>query len=75
VIDKTGLTWNSPFDLDTRAINAEAAADAEGGTPGMADTFQATLSALEDQLGLKLAATKAPVRVLVIDRAERPSAN
>jgi uncharacterized protein (TIGR03435 family) len=33
------------------------------------------LSALEDQLGLKLASTKGPVEVLVIDHVERPSAN
>ncbi len=74
VIDKTGLTWNSPFDLHTGEIDAAAADDA-GGTPSMLDTFQATLNALEDQLGLKLTPTKAPIQVLVIDGAERPSEN
>jgi uncharacterized protein (TIGR03435 family) len=34
-----------------------------------------SLSASLDQLGLKLEAKKEPVEVLVIDRAERPSAN
>jgi uncharacterized protein (TIGR03435 family) len=74
VIDKTGLTWNFPFDLHTGEIDAAAADDA-GGTPSMLDTFQATLNALEDQLGLKLMPTKAPIQVLVIDGAERPSEN
>ena len=32
-------------------------------------------TALQDQLGLKLVATKAQVPVLVIDRAERPMAD
>ena len=32
-------------------------------------------AAMLEQLGLKLAATKAPVEVLVIDRLEKPSAN
>jgi uncharacterized protein (TIGR03435 family) len=35
------------------------------------DFFQA----IHDQLGLKVTSTKAPVDVLVIDHAEKPSAN
>jgi uncharacterized protein (TIGR03435 family) len=31
--------------------------------------------AFEEQLGLKWVATKAPVEILVIDHAEKPSAN
>jgi uncharacterized protein (TIGR03435 family) len=33
------------------------------------------LQALSEQLGLKLKADKAPLRVLVIDHVERPSEN
>jgi uncharacterized protein (TIGR03435 family) len=32
-------------------------------------------TAMQDQLGLKLQATKAPADVIVIDRVEKPSAN
>jgi hypothetical protein len=74
VIDKTGHTWNSHFVLNTGEINVTAA-DAAGGPPSMTDTFQATVNALESQLGLKLVPTKVPIQVMVIDHAERPSEN
>jgi uncharacterized protein (TIGR03435 family) len=32
-------------------------------------------TALETQLGLKLSTTKAPVDVIIVDHAEKPSAN
>jgi uncharacterized protein (TIGR03435 family) len=76
VIDKTGLAGNFDLDLDMEKILAEAASGgAEGTPPGINSIFEATVNALDDRLGLKLAPTKAPVEVLVIDRAERPSAN
>jgi uncharacterized protein (TIGR03435 family) len=39
------------------------------------DSISGIFSALEDQLGLKLEAKKTPTEVLVIDRAQKPSAN
>ena len=39
------------------------------------DTVPPLFSALQEQLGLKLEAGKGPVKVLVIDHVERPSAN
>ncbi len=74
VIDRTGLAGKYDLDLDIGRIAAAASADA-GGTPGMGAMFQATVNAVEDQLGLKLARTKAPLDRLVVDHAERPSKN
>jgi len=75
VIDKTGLTGNYDLDLDMEKIIAAAAEDAGGAPPSIGSMFQATANAIEDQLGLKLAPAKAPLEVLVIDHAERPSGN
>lgn len=74
VIDKTGLAGKYDLDLDMGRIAAVAAADA-GGAPGMGAMFQATVNAVEDQLGLKLVRTKAPLDIFVVDHAERPSKN
>jgi uncharacterized protein (TIGR03435 family) len=52
-----------------------AAAEAAGGAPTIDHMFEATANILESQLGLKLQPTKAPIEVLIVDRAERPSAN
>ena len=73
VIDKTGLAGNYDLNLDIEAI-ASAAAGAAGGAPGIGNMFQATVDAMQD-IGLKLTPSKAPVELLVIDHAERPSAN
>jgi uncharacterized protein (TIGR03435 family) len=74
VIDRTGLTGNFNLDVDMEKITA-AAAEAANGAPGIEHMFEATANILESQLGLKLQPTKAPIEVLIVDRAERPSAN
>ena len=66
VVDQTGLTGR--FDLRLRWTPDDVAAQAADAPP---DFF----TAMQEQLGLKLVATKAPVDVMVIDRVERPSAN
>jgi bla regulator protein blaR1 len=73
-VDRTGL--NGRFDF-TLAWAAEPAAPAPSGTPTTPqDPLGPTpLQALRDQLGLKLESARAPVKILVIDRVERPSEN
>lgn len=73
VIDKTGLTGYFALDLDMAKIMEEAAQS--GGPPTNGSIFDATVSAMQDELGLKLTPTKAPIEILVIDHAQKPSEN
>jgi bla regulator protein BlaR1 len=73
VVDQTGLTGKFDFSM-------EFAAEPNQPPPPSADTpadlrGPRFLDALSEQLGLKLEPTRAPLRVLVIDRVERPSEN
>jgi uncharacterized protein (TIGR03435 family) len=75
VFDRTGLTANITFH-----IQYERVPDGFAGVQGMGRPFNASSisnlrAALRDQLGLELEGGKAPMGVLVIDRAERPSEN
>ncbi len=72
VIDKTGLTGHFGLDLDMEKI-MEAAQN--GGPPTNAAIYDATVNAMQDELGLKLTPAKASVEMLVIDHAEKPSEN
>jgi uncharacterized protein (TIGR03435 family) len=68
VLNQTGIQGKFDFAIDYDA-NSDAPGAFSGATgPGMFRAFQ-------DQLGLKLEATKGSVDVLVIDRAERPSSD
>ena len=71
VIDKTGLT--GVYDLKLkwtpdRLLNQTA-------DDGTTDRPPSLLTALPEQLGLKLESAKGPVKTLVIDQAEKPSPN
>jgi uncharacterized protein (TIGR03435 family) len=68
VTDKTGFTETFNFRLD---FFPDLLAN---GNPG-AETGTSIVTALQDQLGLRLESAKGPVEVLIIDHAERPSAN
>jgi bla regulator protein blaR1 len=71
IVDQTGLT--GMFDLTlTFARSQQPGSDTiSAGTAAPASLF----TALQEQLGLKLESTKAPVDVLVIDHVEEPSPN
>lgn len=73
VVDETGLTGRYDFDLEWTPDETQfdGAAPKPPDIPSRPDLY----AALQQQLGLKLEATRGPVDALVIDRAERPSAN
>ena len=73
VIDQTGLTDRYDFTLTWNPEPDSAPpSDAQTQPEPSRTTF---LEALHDQLGLKLKASKAPVRTIVIDHVELPSPN
>lgn len=77
VVDRTALA--GPFDL-TLTYTPEPSQIAQGVlSPGQEPTFDpngpSIFTAVQEQLGLKLEATRAPVDVLVVDRAEFATEN
>jgi len=73
VVDKTGLSGRYDFDLEWAPDETQFGGDIP---PASAEAAAAPLfSAIQQQLGLRLQATRGPVAALVVDRAERPSAN
>jgi uncharacterized protein (TIGR03435 family) len=74
VVDQTGLTgfydfslkWN--FTDDQRAAGVGVRGDSDSSSPSQ-------FTAVQEQLGLRLEKTKAPIDVLVIDHAAIPSEN
>ena len=65
-MDRTGLTGTYDVDLGWTPVQA-VAFDANPAEPP--DIF----TAVREQLGLRLDASRGPVETLVIDRAERPA--
>jgi uncharacterized protein (TIGR03435 family) len=72
VRDMTGLEGNYDFKLDMRPYLAQLQPAAGGGL----DLVGIAISALQEQLGLKLESKKFPMEILVVDRMEKaPSEN
>jgi uncharacterized protein (TIGR03435 family) len=76
-VDKTGLSGRFDFTLrwtpdDSQfrgmGVRVPAPVDDPNAPPGL-------FTAIQEQLGLRLESTNAPVEVLVITRVERPSEN
>ncbi len=76
VVDETGLRGRYDFTLKWTPDQFQFGG-AGGQTTPPADDAEAPdlFTAVQQQLGLKLESTKAPVEVLVIDHIERPSEN
>ena len=77
VVDQTGLAGRFDFTLlwtpdqsqfGGLGVRVPAPTDDPNAPPGL-------FTAIQEQLGLKLDSTKAPVDVLVVDRVEKPSAD
>ena len=77
VVDRTGLKGDFDFALEWAPGEDEPRKKINGvEIPPPTDiSGPSVFTALQEQLGLKLESTKGPVEILVIDRAERPSAN
>jgi uncharacterized protein (TIGR03435 family) len=83
VIDKTGLTGKYDFTLkwapgegETPMLHGPPGGNTGGANaPADESNGPSLFTALQEQLGLKLDSQKAPVEVVVIDHAEKPSAN
>jgi uncharacterized protein (TIGR03435 family) len=69
IVDKTGLAGKYDYNLDFSRVPGAAAGN-------LADSPPDFVTAVRDQLGLKLESKKGPVDLLVIDHIEKsPTAN
>jgi bla regulator protein blaR1 len=76
VLDRTGLKGGFVLKLAWTPDGSELTGRSlPGGPPPPADGGPSLFTAVQEQLGLKLESTKAPVDTLVIDKVEKPSAN
>jgi uncharacterized protein (TIGR03435 family) len=75
VIDQTGLIGLYDFTLKFASARMTAAAQTNGESSGVPETAPELAAAIQEQLGLRLERTKGPIKIVVIDHIERPSAN
>jgi uncharacterized protein (TIGR03435 family) len=77
VIDRTG--FGGLFDVQMTFLPDDSTPAMPPPPPDVAAALESKtpsiLSALQEQLGLKLESTRGPVEVIVVDHAERPSSN
>lgn len=73
VIDKTGLS--GAFDLELDMSKVSAVLESSGERPTNESMYQATISVVQDELGLRLESQKCPMDSVIIDHVERPSEN
>lgn len=73
VLDRTGVTGRVDFML--RWTPPQPPAASRDGDAAATESGPSIFTALQEQLGLRLAPARGPVRVLVIDRLDRPTPN
>jgi uncharacterized protein (TIGR03435 family) len=71
ILNKTGLDGKYTIDLKWQPDSMSAGTNSSNGSEPLPDL----LTALQEQLGLKLEPAKGPVDVIVVDHIERPSEN
>ena len=78
VIDKTGITYKVDVHLEFTPDPVNSGLPPAPGEPASPPTDlsrPSILTAIQEQLGLKLESRKAPADILVIDQLERPTEN
>jgi uncharacterized protein (TIGR03435 family) len=76
VIDRTGLEGNFDVDLQwmfDRSVSGAPGDFSRGGPPPAPSDLPSLFTAIEEQLGLKLASQRGAVEMLLIERAEKPA--
>jgi uncharacterized protein (TIGR03435 family) len=73
VVDSTGISGRFDFDLEWTPDESQFGGQLPPGPPDSAKP--GLYAAMQQQLGLKIEATRGPIEALVIDRIERPSDN
>jgi uncharacterized protein (TIGR03435 family) len=68
VVDRTGLSGKFDFEMEYEA-------DRDNPSLGEQTRGPAMFTAFQEQAGLRLESTRAPVEVIVVDSIQRPSAN
>jgi len=77
VVDQTGLSGRFDFTLEWRPDSIQSAALGPNAPqlPPEVESRANLFTAIQEQIGLKLDAGRAPVEVFVIDRVEKPTEN
>jgi uncharacterized protein (TIGR03435 family) len=79
VVDETGLAGKYDFRLEWTPADTEPLMQMPGAMPDPAgqpaELGPSVFAAIQEQLGLRLEARRAPVQVMVIDRLDKPTEN
>jgi uncharacterized protein (TIGR03435 family) len=73
VVDRTGLSGNWDFELTFAQEPPQGPLPPGVELPPADPNAPSLVTAIQEQLGLRLQSTKGPVEVLVVDRVERPT--
>ena len=73
VVDKTGLSGRYDFNLEWAPDESQFGGDV--GTASSDAPIPPFFTAIQQQLGLRLEATRGPIETIVVDHAEHPSAD